>query len=77
MNKIESQQFKSSESAPEGLENLLNKGSEPNLEPIHARIKTDHKKQIESLAENSGFHSQASVVREALRIALPKLKGEA
>ena len=67
---------KSSESAPEGLENLLNKSSEPDLEPIHARIKAGHKQQIETLAENSGFHSQASVIREALRIALPKIRGD-
>ena len=76
MNELASQHFKVNDSGQKQSQNLLTDSSNPELQRVNFRLKTEKKDQIKELAETGKFYSQASVLREIVRLGLPELLRE-
>lgn len=74
MKELASQHFKVNDSDKESPQNLLKDSSTPELEPLHVRIKPSDKETIQKISDTDKFHSQASVIREIIRLGLPRLE---
>ena len=76
MNELASPHFKVNDSGQKQSQNLLTDSSNAELQRVNFRLKTEKKDQIQELAETGKFYSQASVLREIVRLGLPELLRE-
>ena len=76
MNELASPQFKVYDSGQKKSQNLLTDSSNSELQQVNFRLKAEKKDLIKELAETDKFYSQASVLREIVRLGLPELLRE-
>lgn len=76
MNELASQHFKVNDSGQKQSQNLLTDSSNAELQRVNFRLKAEKKDLIKELAETGKFYSQASVLREIVRLGLPELLRE-